>query len=384
VHSRKPDARVGMLKKLPTRSRLGNISGMLRGLSTERLATSCDESEDVPKTKGLYGRRTLHFNGILIAPPYAALMEGACFDQMRNSPGCEKCKRAAIILAGSDGTDLESTEFITRLCIPVRSGTLTRDRTLLKQTLHRVGCLAPLRNTAIVVDRDRLEYYDGLTSLPGSSIVAQPSNRGTVPAILWGLRRLANLGRNTIVGVFPGHNFFSSDARFISHVEEATEEVEASRSLSIVLGIVPTTAASSAGWIEPGERIFPLVPSLFRVRRFWKNPRTELAAKLMLEGCLWNSFVVVARAPWLQEVIGECVPALYAAFNAAFASLDRSGEMRAVEELYLNMDNCDFSQEVLSRCPPGLAVKRVEDVERNDFGKVNPPRTLGRRSWQAG
>jgi hypothetical protein len=105
---------------------------------------------------------------------------------------------------------------------------------------------------------------------------------------------------------------------------------------------------------------------LFLVRRFWEQSRAELAAKLMLKGCLLNSLIMVASAPRLLEMIGEYVPALYVAFNAAFASLDDSGE-RAVEELYRNMAPCGFSQEILLRRPPGLVVSRVGEVEHNDW-----------------
>jgi mannose-1-phosphate guanylyltransferase len=143
------------------------------------------------------------------------------------------------------------------------------------------------------------------------------------------------------------------------------------------LGAPPATAKSWFGWIEPGERVDPLDPSIFRVRRFWQKPRAELAAKLMREGCLWNSLVVVARAPRLQEMIAECVPTLYVAFNVAFASSNYYSKWIAVEELYRNIDTCGFSKEVLSRCPPDLAVKCIDDVESNDFGEVNPLWALG-------
>jgi hypothetical protein len=109
----------------------------------------------------------------------------------------------------------------------------------------------------------------------------------------------------------------------------------------------------------------------------------QLAAKLRLDGCLRNSLVTVASAPWLLEMIGECVPALYVAFNAALASLDGRCEWGAFEELYSNMEICRFSQEVLSRCPPGLAVQRVAGFAQHDLGQVHPPQILGKSLWSA-
>jgi len=227
--------------------------------------------------------------------------------------------------------------------------------------------------TAIVVNQAHYEFYDRLAGVARSSIAAQQSDWGTVPAILYGLRHLANLGRETIVAVFPCDHPFRSDDRFIHHIEEAMAAVEASPCLSVVLGMVPTTTEGSFEWIEPGERVYPLSPPLFRVRRVWEKPGAEIAAKLMLKGCVLNSLVIVASASRLLEMIGECVPALYVAFNAAFASPNGGGECSAIEELYRSMDSCGFSQEVLSGYPPGLAVKRVSDVEHRDLDNANNP-----------
>jgi hypothetical protein len=82
----------------------------------------------------------------------------------------------------------------------------------------------------------------------------------------------------------------------------------------------------------------------------------------------------VARAPRLLEMIGECVPALYVAFNAALAS--PGDEWQAVEDLYRNIGSCEFSEAVLSLCPVGLVVKRVDNLEPNGVGKMDPRRTV--------
>jgi mannose-1-phosphate guanylyltransferase len=178
---------------------------------------------------------------------------------MRNPPDRKKWKRGVIILADDDGTHFhEWTESGPRHTVPKQFCRLSR-QTLLEQTLDRVARLAPPRATAIVVNRAHHEFYDGLVDVPRSCIVAQPSNRGTVPAILCGLRRLANLGRNTIVAVFPCDHRLRSDDRLIHHLEEAMAAVEACPSLLVLLGMVPTAAKNSFGWIEPGERVYPLV-----------------------------------------------------------------------------------------------------------------------------
>ena len=233
--------------------------------------------------------------------------------------------------------------------------------------MHGVARLVSPRNVAIVVNRAHREFYDRMVGVPSASIVAQPCNRGTVPAILYGLRRLANLGRNTVVAVFPCDHFFENCDRSICYVEEAMAAVEASASMSVVLGMDPTSSDNAFGWIEPGESVCPIDPLIFRIRRFWKSPPVELAPKLIHEGWLWNSLIIVARAPRLQEMIAECLPAVYVEFNMAFASFRDDSEWMAIDKLYRNMGTYGFSQEILTRCPPNLAVKHIDGVEQYEI-----------------
>jgi mannose-1-phosphate guanylyltransferase len=292
---------------------------------------------------------------------------------MQNAADHEKCQRGAIILGSANSSNhLHNSEkcitpfqLFEQNCIPSSRGTLV------DQILHRVAGVAPLANSAIVVDQAHHEFYERLMGVPSASIVAQPFNRGTVPAVLCGLRHLGKLGRNTIVSVFPCDDCLVSDDRIIRHVEEAIAVVEASVSLSVVLGLAPGAGAGSYGWIEAGEYLGDLGHSLFRVRGFWEKPPAE---QILSGRCLCNSLVVVARAPRLLEMIGECVPALYVAFNAALAS--PGDEWQAVEDLYRNIGSCEFSEAVLSRCPAGLVVKRVDNLEPNGVGKMDPRRTV--------
>jgi len=240
--------------------------------------------------------------------------------------------------------------------------------------VRSISRLASPRDTVVVVNQAHGEFYDRIAQ-HDPSIVVQPFNRGSVPAILYGLRRLAHLGRNTVVVVFPCDDFFAfeSHERFIRHIEEAIAAVEASPFLSVVLGTVPRTSESALGWIEPGESACPADPSIFHVRSYWRSPPVDLAIKLIRKGWLWNSLTIVARAPRLQEMIAECLPELYVAFNTAFAPLKNYGERIAIENFYRNIGTYRFSEQILARCPPDLAVKRIDSAELDNIISQETP-----------
>jgi mannose-1-phosphate guanylyltransferase len=70
------------------------------------------------------------------------------------------------------------------------------------------------------------------------------------------------------------------------------------------------------------------------VRRFWEKPGSELASELLRAGCLWNSFVMVARVSTLIGLIMVAMPALYASFSKIRDLLGTAREPGGLERLY--------------------------------------------------
>jgi mannose-1-phosphate guanylyltransferase len=280
---------------------------------------------------------------------------------------------AAIILAGGDGMRLlPLTRYIAGRPIPKQFCCVTSGRTLLEDTIHRVHQVVPLDRIVVVVNRSHGEFYQPLLSdLASSQTVLQPSNRGTAAAILYGLERLAKIAADASVTIFPADHFVGHDARFMTHVAFALDSIAEFPELAVILGMAPASAETSYGWIEPAAPVSPAKPPVFRVRRFWEKPELELARTLWRQGCLWNSFVIAANPSVLRGMIAEHAPRLSAAFKQASASLASRDEEAAAEALYAKLESVGFSEQILSRCPPNLAVQRVDDVKWSDLGEPN-------------
>lgn len=285
--------------------------------------------------------------------------------------------RWAIILAGGDGTRLQSlTRVITgdnrpKQFVPVIGGT-----TLLDQTRRRVSRSVPASRTLVVVTEKHRLFYESLSStISPNLLLEQPDNKGTAPAILYALLRVATKSPKAIVALFPSDHFFTDDEEFMSHVDMAFDAVQVQPETVTLLGITPASAEKEYGWIEPQRSILGSAPrSITRVKRFWEKPSARLATSLLQRGCLWNSFVMVGRVDALLRMTQTALPELYAGFAAIAPSFETAAERKALAELYSGIDDTNFSHQVLAARPQDLAVMRVGDVGWSDLGE--PSRVL--------
>ena len=282
--------------------------------------------------------------------------------------------RWAVILAGGDGTRLQSmTRAITgdnrpKQFVPVIGGS-----TLLNQTRRRVALSIEPTRTLIVVTQKHRKFYASLAEeISPSLLLEQPVNKGTAPAILYALLRVAAKSPNAVVALFPSDHFFADDEEFMSHAAVAIDSVEVQPESVILLGITPTTPETEYGWIEPQPSILARAQrSITRVSKFWEKPSLALANSLMTGGCLWNSFVMIGRVDALLRMTQAALPEMYAAFATIAPTFETAIEHKALAQLYAHTEDSNFSHQVLAVRPDDLMVMRVGDVGWSDLGEPN-------------
>jgi mannose-1-phosphate guanylyltransferase len=291
--------------------------------------------------------------------------------------GGVKRERLAVILAGGDGSRLKSlTRAITGDERPKQFCPILGGETLLDKTRERVLFSIEPENIFYSLTKKHEKFYSHpLAGVGSDRLIVQPENKGTAPAILYSLLRLAATAPEATVAFFPSDHYFTNDVAFMENVDAAYRVADREDSI-ILLGIEPEKPETAYGWIEPAESIFGgLHKAVSRVKRFWEKPASDTAEKLMMQGCLWNSFVMVGKIETFLAMFRRHLPDMLRMFAAASTSFGRSSEGAVLRSVYAWVNETNSSSEVLEKESDHLLVMRVGDVGWSDWGE--PQRVLG-------
>jgi mannose-1-phosphate guanylyltransferase len=283
----------------------------------------------------------------------------------------------AAVLAGGEGIRLRP--LVRQVCgdeRPKQFAPLLGTRTLLRQTLDRVGLLIPPERTVVVTLESHARYLDrefGETS--HLTILRQPENRGTAAGILLAAQWIEMQDPRATVACFPADHFVLEEAAFMTHVGDVAEFVAREPRRMVLLGAEPSEAETEYGWIEPGDRVgLARDGSIYGIRRFREKPSKEVAEALLVEGGLWNTFVFAARATVVLAAGRECAPALYDRLVSLRRFAGSEHERWAVRHAYALAPSVNFSGSVLEACPQLLAVWKLPGLTWCDLG--NPRRVV--------
>ncbi len=276
-----------------------------------------------------------------------------------------------IVLAGGSGVRLNG--YVRRRfgrSTPKQYLAFTGKRSMLEHTLDRAEML--IRQDRIVTVIDSSHKYEAkrcLENHPLQTTLRQPCNLDTAPGLLLPLTAILERDPNATVAILPSDHFVLQEKRFMSYVSAASKAVEKSPKQIVMLGILPTTPDKEYGYIQPGSEIGSHDgASLRRIERFHEKPELELAGEYCRQGYLWNTFVMVARAARLFDLIVKHLPELGFRFNRIRKHWSGTYRDFILAEEYRAMEPVNVSRRVFEQCPQDIAVMPIWGVNWSDWG----------------
>ncbi len=218
----------------------------------------------------------------------------------------------ALILAGGSGTRFWP---LSRNSKPKQLLDLFGTGTLLEQTIHRLDGLVPLENILILTNELQVDAVRALaTMLPPENIFAEPAKRDTAPAVALGIGLVAARNPEAVMMVLPSDQLIQDTVAYQAVMRDALATAEKSTGL-VTIGIRPTWACPSYGYIERGEHAsinglqFDHPP--VEVKRFREKPDPELAAEFLAQGHFsWNAGMFVWSLPVVIQQLASHTPQL--------------------------------------------------------------------------
>lgn len=262
----------------------------------------------------------------------------------------------AILLCGGEGKRLAAYTNGT----PKQYCSFDGRRTMLEHAVHRTrGVVSPWR-LVTVIGRGHLRWLKPET-LTGV-ILEQPENKDTAPGLLLPLATVLSYDPRAVVLVFPSDHFIQPVSAYRELLRRAVDLAVHLPDRVLMLGARADGPETEYGWIEPGRAI---MGGAREVVRFHEKPDAAKAARLLASGCLWNTFIMAARADTLWRLTRLLQPGLTARFEPL-----RRRFSPPLGRIYEGLPSVNFSKAVLERGAGYAAVLPMDGVEWSDWGRI--------------
>lgn len=144
-------------------------------------------------------------------------------------------------------------------------------------------------------------------TIPTENMVCESVPRGTLPALMLGVKEVLKRGGGTIAALPCDH--------CVKKPEVLTQAILDAQRLAqdniVTFGILPDRPETGYGYIKRGNKL----ESGFRVERFCEKPDFETAKQYVAEGYLWNSGIFLFDAELFQQEVALHCPDVSQAFS---------------------------------------------------------------------
>lgn len=214
----------------------------------------------------------------------------------------------AIVLAGGSGTRLWP---LSRTLLPKQLLALNGEKTLLQETMRRVGALASPEKVWVVTNEEHVfEVRSQLKILDPAlenRALAEPMARNTLPAIMLGLDRIVAENPEALVAVYPADHQIENAAGWKAAMDKGL--ALAAESWFVTFGISPAKPETGYGYIHRGDA---LAEGAFEVKGFIEKPDQGTAENLVQSGdYFWNSGMFLFRADMFLDAVRLFAPAIW-------------------------------------------------------------------------
>lgn len=285
----------------------------------------------------------------------------------------------AVVFAGGIGSRFWPLSTPAR---PKQLLALVTGRSLLEDTVGRLHPLIPSERVLIVTSHDIAPAIrSAMTAVPSENILVEPRPLGTAAALAWGAQEVARrAGPTTSICAVHADLAVAFPGAFRESVRRAASVANREHAL-VALGVRPTRAEPSFGYLEPGAPLNVDAPlaagGAFQVEAFHEKPSASHADALAEGGALWHSGVLIGSAKTVLEKLARYtveispgLPALASGNLQSFARMIRSvsierGLLERAERLLVMLTDCGWDD-----VGTWASLRRARDLDDDGNGAI--------------
>lgn len=234
----------------------------------------------------------------------------------------EQSQFYACIMAGGSG---ERFWPMSRAQTPKHLLKLLSDRTLVEETVRRIGAVVPAQNIFVLTNEVQLPGTRAALAglVPADQIVAEPAKRDTAPAAALATALVRSRGgENATLALLPADAFIADRGAFGRQLGVALPRAAESDAI-LTIAIKPDHAATGFGYLEMGAEKARGPSGVVReVKRFVEKPDAATAQQYVGSGhYAWNAGMFFWRVGTFLREADQNAPEL-AAFVREFPAGD--------------------------------------------------------------
>jgi mannose-1-phosphate guanylyltransferase len=258
----------------------------------------------------------------------------------------EKCH--AVIMAGGRGERFWplSTKTSPKPFLP-----LFGRKTMIQETVERIGLIIPRERILIVLSQDHLPTArQQLPEIPAHNFLVEPTGKDTAACIGLASLHIEKRAQDGTMLVLAADHSISDQDSFVATVTSTLSFIEEYDYITTI-GIKPTHAETGYGYIEVGEEITTCDNHTFcKAARFVEKPDEPTAVRyLKSQKHLWNSGIFVWRNKTIQESIAESMPELWEGLTRIKDCMGSSEEVKVMREEFSQFKRISIDYGVLEK-----------------------------------
>lgn len=202
---------------------------------------------------------------------------------------------------------------------------LLSERTLVEETVRRLGAAVPSANIFVLTNEVQLPATRAALRglVPENQIIAEPARRDTAPAAALATALVrAKGGDQATVALLPADAYIADAATCQRQITAALQRASTEASI-VTIAIKPDHPATGFGYLELGEERWRGEGDVVRtVKRFVEKPDAATAARYVASGDFaWNAGMFFWRVDTFEGEAARQTPEL-AAFIREFPAQD--------------------------------------------------------------